>query len=585
MTPSLDTKALLQTREAHLAANVPDPMLTASTELVQQEFVNIETVLPMEQTPYTEPAFPTPCPSMKPSGTDPKQSKRVAIVGGGVSGLAALWALESSPHIVDLYEAEERVGGHANTATFTRNDRSTPVDTGFIVYNETNYRLPPVLSSQILRFNHFALDVLRRPSLRDEAKQESISEYLDKEGYSKAFRDDFLMPVCAGIWSAPLGDFGQRFPAETLIRYLWNHELLSATGSHSQWLSIKGGSQRYIESLLETVKKGKIYTGTPVIRFREDKENGEYWLGLEGGVEKAYDHIIFATHADVTRRILGENATEEETRLLSCFEYTDNEVILHSDTSLMPQSLSAWSGWNYLAPPPPAPTSAVATSSSDDPITVTFSLNHLQSISYATFGPVLVTLNPPASHPPEPDTVQGRWSFRHPLFSVASANAQKELRELQPRPRRDGEIRAVGFAGAWTGFAFHEDGFRSGIEAARAVGDVEIGVIDKGEDGVLFRGQIREYSWRVSLGRAIILGVLYFVWTLSWACRMVWQPWKTTTDLARTSFIVAVAITTLGVGVMEKVLDGEGLKMVIKEASSRAWRTPGIQATERMKTI
>ena len=194
----------------------------------------------------------------------------------------------------------------------------------------------------ILRFNHFAPDILRYPT------DESISQYLEREGYPQAFQDDFLIPLCAGIWSAPLGEFSLKFPAETVVRYMWNHGLLRASGQPSQWLSIKGGSRVYIEKLMEKIEKGTACTSMPVTGFREDAER-KYVLRFESGEEKVYDSIIFATHADVTRRILGDAATEQEARILESFEYSNNEVVLHSDTSVSPTFIHHSPLTTYLA--------------------------------------------------------------------------------------------------------------------------------------------------------------------------------------------------------------------------------------------
>lgn len=193
-----------------------------------------------------------------------------------------------------------------------------------------------------VRFNHFALDVLRKGSVRQNPETESITSYLERNRYSKEFRDDFLIPMCAAIWSTPLKEFSLHFPAETLVRYLWNHQLLSATKAHPTWRTIKGGSRVYIDTLRQQVEKSgrcAISTETPVTGLKQST-SGSFLLKFESGDEIEYDHVIFTTHADVTRRILGDEATPHEAGVLDRFTFTDNEVVLHSDVSVSLLSFS-----------------------------------------------------------------------------------------------------------------------------------------------------------------------------------------------------------------------------------------------------
>ncbi|KAL9621325.1 MAG: hypothetical protein Q9160_004216 [Pyrenula sp. 1 TL-2023] len=512
---------------------------------------------------------------------------KVAIVGGGVSGLGALWALKDSEHEVHLYESSPSIGGHANTAVFEHDGQKTDVDTGFIVFNETNYRrhldVPSIESSisfslsrdngryewsgqspstffaqrrrllsfrkwrmlfDFVRFNHFALDILRRPSTRRSAERESIASYLERKRYSKEFRDDFLIPMCAAIWSAPLGDFSLHFPAESLVRYLWNHQLLSATDAHSTWRTVKGGSRVYIEALTTQVMKTgrcKIFTDTAV-QCVEETTNGRKILRFGGGEELEYDHVIFATHADTTKRMLGNNATAEEASLLDKFQFTDNEVVLHSDLSvslshfiltfqstlmmlqLMPKQRRVWAAWNYL-------TSSGL--SKRAPICVTFWMNRLQQIS-PSFGPVLVTLNP--THQPAKDLVQGRWSFRHPLFSVESMEAQRLLPNIQNK-------RGISFAGAWTNFGFHEDGFSSGVRVAMQHLGAKIPFEFRDSD-LLWKDNLR-ISWRIWLGRVGIAALLVSFRTLSVVFSPVTFMWDLSTSFATglAHFLTVIATT------------------------------------------
>ncbi|KAL2179925.1 uncharacterized protein P884DRAFT_275513 [Thermothelomyces heterothallicus CBS 202.75] len=427
---------------------------------------------------------------------NPYPRKKVAVVGGGCAGIAALWALNRSPHDVYLYEASGRLGGHTQTVEFTKGKYKTLVDTGFIVLNTETY--PNFLSFlkrigveteptemsfsvsrdhgwfewagsslstvfcqrgnllspsmwrmlfDVVRFNNFALDLLRA----DDSADETIGEYLERQGYSKAFRDNYLIPMTAAVWSTSPDKCALDFPAATLVRFLWNHHLLSTVAARPQWLTISTGSKTYIDKVMKGFPSNHLRLNTTVTSVTNDAD-GRVRLHTEGGKSEVFDHVILATHGDQAYSIILDSATEEEKSILCNFRTSQNEAVLHSDTSLMPRSRAAWSSWNYLSR-----STWLKGESNTDQVCITYNMNILQHIPREAFGDVLVTLNP--LHEPDPKTVQGRYSYRHPLYTPAAVRAQQRLDSIQNR-------RGISYAGAWTKYGFHEDGFSSGLRVA-----------------------------------------------------------------------------------------------------------------------
>ncbi|KAL2261008.1 hypothetical protein VTK26DRAFT_4821 [Humicola hyalothermophila] len=448
---------------------------------------------------------------------NPYPRKKVAVVGSGCAGIAALWALNRSPHDVYIYEAEDRLGGHTNTVEFIKGKYKALVDTGFIVMNTATYpnfinflkrmRVETVptemsfsvsrdrgsfewagssldtlfcqrgnllspkmwrMSFDIVRFNHFALDVLRAENPTDE----TIGEYLEREGYSNAFRDDYLIPMTAAVWSTGPDKCMLDFPVDTLIRFLWNHHLLSTVAARPTWLTIATGSKSYIDKVMRGFPPNHLRLNTRVTALTHDA-NGRLRLHTENGSSDTFDHVILATHGDQAYSIIRDWATDEERAILQAFRTSENTAVLHSDTSLMPSSRKAWSSWNYLTTsPPPSPatrssrTSTTTTTTVSDvsqqqqkqqQVCVTYDLNTLQHVPRSAFGPVLLTLNP--LREPDPASVQARFVYRHPLYTPAAVRAQRLLGRIQ-------NTRGVSYAGAWTGYGFHEDGFTSGLRVA-----------------------------------------------------------------------------------------------------------------------
>ncbi|TRM60581.1 hypothetical protein BD626DRAFT_407170 [Schizophyllum amplum] len=438
---------------------------------------------------------------------------KVAIVGSGVSGLGATWLLnEYSGHQVHLYESDDRPGGHANTVRFYKQGQQpsegVDVDTGFIVFNPTTYPnflqflrlfqsiniLPTEMTFSVSRDNgafewagnnlmtvfcqpkrlldpdmwRLLYDVLRfnacaRRILSDEAVSEStsIGDYLKRERYSGSFTNNYLIPMTAAIWSTPPDKCATDFPARTLIRFMRNHHLLQVTGK-PKWLTIQGGSINYVKQILSKLPADQLHLSTPVQSIRSLPESRVELRTAAGAVE-IYDRVIMACHSDTARSILEAGGAAEEggitareRDILGIFKWNKNECILHHDERLMPRSKPAWSCWNYLT------SSVVDADGNVLPNEPRISLRHERPPAHppAKYGPVLVTLNSPFE--PAAEKVVGRWKYEHPVLDAQAVRAQKLLKLIQG-------TRSIWYAGAYTKYGFHEDGFASGLAAAVGV--------------------------------------------------------------------------------------------------------------------
>jgi predicted NAD/FAD-binding protein len=413
----------------------------------------------------------------------PALPQRIAVIGGGISGLAAAYLL-SPLHRVTLFEAEPRLGGHARTVLAgLRGDQ--PVDTGFIVFNYANYphltrmfrdlNVPVVKSDMSFgatidrgRVEYGLRDVAalfgqRRNALRpsylrmlrdiltfnaraeDAARDDSmtIGDLVAELRLGEWFRRYYLMPICGAIWSTPPTDI-RTFPARSLVRFFRNHALLTARHPH-QWWTVEGGSVEYVRRLETHLRLCgcDVRPGTPV-RSVERGSSGVS-VTIPGGVTERFDEVIFACHSDQALRLLAD-PTEAERRVLSRLRYQDNRVVLHRDTEQMPRRRACWSSWVYKAD----------TSREEPRIGVTYWMNRLQRIPESD--PLFVTLNPSEEIPDA--LVYDETVFRHPVFDAAALSAQAELRKLQGSNH-------TWFAGAYTRHGFHEDGFASAVRIAK----------------------------------------------------------------------------------------------------------------------
>ena len=410
--------------------------------------------------------------------------KRIAIVGGGISGLSAAYYL--APYYdVTLFEASPRLGGHARTVMAGKNG-DQPVDTGFIVFNYVTYpyltRLfrdldVPVIKSEmsfgasindgwleyglanvgavaaqkrnLLRpqFYKMIADIIRFGKRAEAAAKDddkTIGELVDELGLGDWFRNNYLMPMCGAIWSTPVEDVDQ-FPAKSLVQFFRNHALLAGAGAGvHQWWTVKGGSIEYVRRL-ETalIARGcTLRTNTPVLSARRDAL--EVRIETGDGVAQGYDEMILACHSNQALAILGDGATGTERDALGSIRYQPNKAVLDRDEGQMPKRRACWSSWAYR--------------SQDGDIGVTYWMNKLQNIPESD--PLFVTLNPSTEIPQ--DAIYDEVEFAHPVFDKAALKAQQDIRRMQGDNH-------TWFAGAWNRHGFHEDGIASAMRIVRAL--------------------------------------------------------------------------------------------------------------------
>lgn len=415
---------------------------------------------------------------------------QIAIVGSGIAGLGSAWLLQQQGHSVTLYEAEARLGGHTHTVDVALDGVSAPVDTGFLVFNDRTYpRLVALLDAlgvkstasdmsfsvrvdaarlewagtnvttlfaqpwnalrpgywrmlaDILRFNRHTIGMLEN----DAVSAVSLGEYLTHGHYSAPFRDWYLVPMAAAIWSAPRKDILD-FPLPSFTRFCHNHGLLQFS-DRPRWRTVVGGGRVYVDRIARELRD--IRLATPVEAVKRDASGVA--ISAAGRVER-YDEVVLACHSDQALRLLVDPSTHER-EFLSAIRYQPNRVILHTDPRLLPRSRRAWSAWNYLSTDDP---------SGERPVAVSYLINKLQPLPFAT--PVLVTLNPPFE--PDPARVIDEFEYSHPLLDAYAYAAQQKLAQ------RNGE-RRTWFAGAWRGYGFHEDGLASAHAVADGIAAIE----------------------------------------------------------------------------------------------------------------
>ncbi|ORY11597.1 hypothetical protein BCR34DRAFT_601204 [Clohesyomyces aquaticus] len=479
------------------------------------------------------------------------ERKRIAIVGSGVAGLSALWTLRHTQHEIHLFEEAERLGGHTNTVVWENNGHKTPVDTGFIVLNTATYpnfitflaalKVKTIASEMtfgisrdcgafewsgtslsalfaqpsnalklsfwrmifdIIRFNQFALDLLsKRSSVGSDSM--SIGEYLEKEGYSDAFRDDYLIPMTACVWSTGPDKCALEFPALTLVRFMWNHHLLTTVAERPPWLTVEGGSKMYIDAVMRACQNARVHLGVSV--ESATRKDGRVILGLGGKSRQeteTFDEVIMACHGDQAFKIVRQTATPDETDILSVFQTTPNTAYLHSDLSLMPKRHTAWSAWNYLTTSQSPSQTHSPASGALSTVCLTYNMNILQSLSTSTYGNILVTMNPES--PPAPALTQATFQYRHPLYNAPMVAAQEKLEFIQGK-------RGIWYAGAWTGYGFHEDGFASGMRVGLRLGGE---VPWEAKDAKFSRGTSPVLEWKDYVVRVWVLVLQMFITVL-----------------------------------------------------------------------
>lgn len=372
----------------------------------------------------------------------------------------------------------------------------------------------------IIRFNQFALDLL---TIEDESEndpsdadgqqgpprpdEESIGHYLDREGYSQTFKDDYLIPMTAAVWSTSPDKASLDFPAIILVRFLWNHHLLNTISARPDWMTIPGGTQQYVDRVMADFPSDRVHLQSKVTSLIPAK-NGAVFLSVKDKIE-VFDHVILATHGDQASEILGQAANDQETEVLNGFKTSRNVAILHSDLSLMPRRRIAWSSWNYITESPFPPSSKTTNVSK---VCLTYWMNLLQHIPESDFGPVLVTLNPLS--PPDPRLVQGIWEYSHPLYSAAAIRSQALLPKIQ-------NTRGISYCGAWTTYGFHEDGFSSGLSAA--VNHLGAKLPFKFVDSTFSRGRSPTLTWKNHMLRLLIQCIQLLIVASSILANKTWE--------------------------------------------------------------
>jgi len=412
---------------------------------------------------------------------------RIAVIGSGISGLSSAWLLNGD-NDVTLYEREPRLGGHGNTVQVEHDGVSIPVDTGFIVYNEATYpnlialfdhidvatetsdmsfsvtvgdgaleyegSLAGLLAqpTNILKPWYWGMwrDIVRfyksAPKLLEQPADTplSLGDFLERGGYGAAFREHHLLPMAAAIWSCPMETM-LAFPARSFVRFFVNHGLFNL-GARPEWRTVSGGSRVYIETLARAFSND-VRLGRPAVSV--ERSDGAASVTDDTGETTHFDQVIIAAHGDEALAML-KDPSAEESRLLSAFTYQNNVAVLHRDAALMPKRKAAWAAWNYLASSDP---------DGNPSVSLTYWMNRLQNIDPRH--PLFVTMNP--ARQPDPDLVFQSFSYDHPVFDQAAIDAQAALPSIQG-------VNRTWFCGSYHGYGFHEDGLKSGIAVAQALG-------------------------------------------------------------------------------------------------------------------
>ena len=409
--------------------------------------------------------------------------QKVAIVGTGIAGMGAAWALKGR-YALTFFEREKYIGGHTNTLTIQEGGESVYIDSAFMVYNETTYPLLTKLFKELdvqtqatdmsfsvqhiasglefcgtgfnglfaqrknlfnVRFWQMLLDINRFKLESAEVLENprfasySLAQYIHEKKYRSDILDKFLVPMSSAVWSTP-ADGMLRFPIVTLVRFFTNHCFLGLNG-HLKWRTCTGGSRHYRDKLIAAVN-ATIHTALPIVEIRRDDKG--VVLSDATGKKYHFDKVIIACHADEALALLGDS-TPQERELLMKFPYHNNRVTLHTDEGVMPLSRLAWSSWNYR------------TETSGHASTV-YWMNQLQGVSKNKN--YFISINDPGLI--DPSKVIWKTMYSHPVYKVEGQLAQEQLPQLNKNGR-------VYFAGAYFRYGFHEDGLRSGIDAAEAL--------------------------------------------------------------------------------------------------------------------
>jgi predicted NAD/FAD-binding protein len=454
-----------------------------------------------------------------PSDSPPaKRRPTIAVVGSGIAGLSAAWHLKEAAQVT-VFDSETRAGGHAHTVDVTLAGKTFGVDTGFLVFNHRTYpgltpffdalgvvtapsdmgfsvqahgagagntalewagnSLNSVFSQRrnllrpafwgmlagIVRFNAAATAYAQHPP----SHSETLGEYLAAQGYSAALRDWYLVPMAAAIWSCPTATM-MGYPMATFARFCHNHGLLQIS-QRPQWYTVQGGSRHYVDKVLAALPDVRL--GQAVHHVQRDAQGVS--LVTAAGLQR-FDGVVMACHSDQALALLtgtGHKGVDEhavnspqtrpsaaESAVLGAIRYQTNTAVLHTDASVLPSQRRCWAAWNYETQAD-APHAVHAGQN----VCLHYLLNKLQPLPVGDDCPVIVSLNPLAQRPPAARAVLRTFAYAHPVFDGAAIAAQAQIPSIQ------GDVAGLRtwFAGAWTNYGFHEDGFQSGKTAARSV--------------------------------------------------------------------------------------------------------------------
>ncbi|RQO62923.1 NAD/FAD-binding protein [Variovorax sp. KBW07] len=445
------------------------------------------------------------------------QPPRIAVIGAGISGLAAAHSLRDTAHVT-LFEASDYFGGHAHTATIKLPRSATDatrvahgVDTGFLVYNDRTYpnlirlfselgvdtalsemsfsvqatrddgggplewsgnNLGTVFAQRrnlldgrflgmlrdLLRFNRLTTRIAQAGTEGELAQP--LGEFLDAHRFGAAFRDWYFLPMMGCIWSCSTTQM-LAFPVATMIRFCHNHGLIQIA-NRPQWRTVRGGSRHYVEKIVAGLADKRL--NTPVRRIvRTADGSGGVHVSTDSGGTEHFDHVVLATHSDQSLAMLGD-ASPAEAAVLGAIRYQANHAVLHTDATVLPQRRSAWAAWNYER--------AAAGERESGRVCLHYLLNKLQPLPWEQ--PVVVSLNPVREI--QRSQVMAEYDYDHPVLDLAAIRAQAEVPALQGQ-------RNTWFAGAWMGYGFHEDGLKAGLAVAQGL-RTRIARQDAGIDGI-----------------------------------------------------------------------------------------------------
>ncbi|WP_334187012.1 NAD(P)/FAD-dependent oxidoreductase [Noviherbaspirillum sp.] len=421
---------------------------------------------------------------------------RIAVIGSGISGLSCAYRLSQDGYDVTLFEANDYFGGHTHTVDVCLEGVTYGVDTGFLVFNEKTYpnlvslfaeldvktvatdmsfsvKMPIAsrFGERCLEWAGSNLDTvfaqrgnLLRPSflrmLRDilrfnrqtTALAQSgrldidgvpLGDFLQQHRYSSEFISWYLLPMAGCIWSCPTQQM-LAFPLSTFVRFCHNHGLLQVN-DRPRWQTVRGGARHYVDKLLAGIADKRLNTPVESVTRTGADPSSEVRVRTRTGTQM-FNHVVLASHSDQALRMLAD-ANPTEKALLGAVQYQPNRAVLHTDASCLPQNKKAWSAWNYQSE-----------NGAEPRVCVHYLINQLQPLPFRT--PVIVSLNP--IEEPHPSTVIDSFDYAHPVFDNAAVDAQRRLSHIQGKSN-------VWFAGAWTGYGFHEDGLKSGLAVAAAI--------------------------------------------------------------------------------------------------------------------